>query len=224
MKPTTVIFGALSIVPLLRKMKRIEGNASPEELVGIAMESPAIRPQQVISEFVELVKLVKEQRCKCLLEIGTYRGGTLFVFSQVAEADATVISVDFSMTFLGNFYRAGQGPFFRQFVRKGQTLFLMRKDSHKPATLEGIKRILNGKELDFLFIDGDHSLAGVRQDFEMYAPLVRKGGLIAFHDITPCEPPKEVYKFWDEIKGSHNSKEFIHQTGKGAKGIGVLSV
>jgi hypothetical protein len=36
-----------------------------------------------------------------------------------------------------------------------------------------------------LFIDGDHTYEGVRRDFEMYSPLVRKGGIIAFHDIYP---------------------------------------
>ena len=34
--------------------------------------------------------------------------------------------------------------------------------------------------LDLLFIDGDHSYEGVRQDYKMYSKLVRDGGLIAF--------------------------------------------
>jgi predicted O-methyltransferase YrrM len=37
--------------------------------------------------------------------------------------------------------------------------------------------------VDLIFIDGDHSYEGVKQDFEIYAPLVRSDGLIAFHDI-----------------------------------------
>ena len=77
-------------------------------------------------------------------------------------------------------------------------------------------------QLDFLFIDGDHSYEGVRSDFEMYAPLVRSGGLIAFHDITPSKGSRHVYRFWDEIKVSYTHKEFIHRTGEGAMGIGVL--
>ena len=81
MKPTTVMLGALSIVSLLRKIKRMPECATPEELVETAMRCPAIRPQQSASEFVELARLVKDRQCKYLLEIGTYRGGTLFVFS-----------------------------------------------------------------------------------------------------------------------------------------------
>jgi predicted O-methyltransferase YrrM len=144
------------------------------------------------------------------------------VFSQLAAADAAVISVDFSLTFLGNFYRFAQKPLFRRFIRREQSLFLLRKDSHKPETLAGIHEILQEHKLDFLFIDGDHSYEGVKMDFAMYSPLVRSGGLVAFHDITPCGLPKEVFKFWDEIKGNYIHQEFIHQTGKGPKGIGVL--
>lgn len=195
---------------------------SSAELVEIAMGCPAIRPQQSACEFVELAELVKEQQCRYLLEIGTYRGGTLFVFSQLSAPNAIVISVDCSMTFFGNVYRTGQGPLFRRFIRKGQSLFLLRKNSHKLQTLAQIQDILRGNELDFLFIDGDHSYEGVRKDFEMYSPLVRAGGVVAFHDIAPCGPPKEVFKLWEEIKGSRVHKEVIYHRGDGAMGIGVV--
>lgn len=37
-------------------------------------------------------------------------------------------------------------------------------------------------QIDFLFIDGDHSVEGCRSDFEMYSPKISSGGFIAFHD------------------------------------------
>jgi len=52
---------------------------------------------------------------------------------------------------------------------------------------------LNGEPLDFLFIDGDHTYEGVKRDFEMYSPLVRNGGIIAFHDIVK-HPPETVVR------------------------------
>jgi len=36
--------------------------------------------------------------------------------------------------------------------------------------------------LDFVYIDGDHSYAGIRADLEAWFPLVREGGIIAGHD------------------------------------------
>ncbi len=37
--------------------------------------------------------------------------------------------------------------------------------------------------INFLFIDGDHSIAGCTSDFEMYSPKIVPGGFIAFHDF-----------------------------------------
>jgi predicted O-methyltransferase YrrM len=36
--------------------------------------------------------------------------------------------------------------------------------------------------LDFLLIDGDHSEAGVRRDWEEWSPFVQPGGVAVFHD------------------------------------------
>ena len=60
---------------------------------------------------------------------------------------------------------------------------------------------MNGNKLDFLFIDGDHSYNGVKLDFEMYAPMVRENGLIAFHDIAGRWDG--VREFWTEIKQTY---------------------
>lgn len=37
--------------------------------------------------------------------------------------------------------------------------------------------------IDFLFIDGDHSIAGTKSDFELFAPKIVPGGYLAFHDF-----------------------------------------
>jgi hypothetical protein len=43
-------------------------------------------------------------------------------------------------------------------------------------------------KINFLFIDGDHSIEGASYDFENYSPKVVKGGLIAFHDYDANRP------------------------------------
>jgi predicted O-methyltransferase YrrM len=37
----------------------------------------------------------------------------------------------------------------------------------------------------FIFIDGDHSYKGVRQDIIDYFPLLAPGGIMVFHDYLP---------------------------------------
>jgi predicted O-methyltransferase YrrM len=115
-------------------------------------------------------------------------------------------------------------PIYRSLVLPGQKLSLIRKDSHDLKTLKIVKEILGGKKLDFLFIDGDHTYKGVKMDFEMYSPLVRKGGIIAFHDIVPHPPESgcEVSKFFNEIKYSYRFHEIVKDWNQRWAGIGVI--
>ena len=44
--------------------------------------------------------------------------------------------------------------------------------------------------IDFIFIDGDHSLKGIEQDWADWAPKVKKGGYVALHDTSvPAHNP-----------------------------------
>ncbi|HTW62008.1 MAG TPA: class I SAM-dependent methyltransferase [Terracidiphilus sp.] len=224
MKLSVALRDGLSIPALVKKAATLDGSATPGELVEITANYPAIAMQQISSEFLQLADLVKSQACERFLEIGTYRGGTLFVFSQLSRTNATIISVDYPTTRFGRALRAGQNAFLPKLVRRGQSLALLREDSHSFKTLARVREILRGETLDFLFIDGDHSYSGVRSDFEMYAPLVRSGGLIAFHDVAKADSQEEVHRLWNEIKPNYRHAEFVHRTGRGAMGIGVLWV
>lgn len=54
---------------------------------------------------------------------------------------------------------------------------------------------------DFLFIDAGHTYNDVYQDFRSFSPLVRSGGIIAFHDALrlPSYPHHEVWRFVGEL-------------------------
>lgn len=39
-----------------------------------------------------------------------------------------------------------------------------------------------GVQIDFLFVDGDHSYEGCRSDIESWSPFLRRGSWVAFHD------------------------------------------
>jgi predicted O-methyltransferase YrrM len=76
--------------------------------------------------------------------------------------------------------------------------------SANSETMASVKGTLGDSKVDFLMIDGDHSRTGVGTDFELYSPLVKSGGLIAFHDILPHpkETGCEVDQFWTALKGT----------------------
>ena len=55
------------------------------------------------------------------------------------------------------------------------------------------------EKIDFLFIDGDHSIKGCQEDYDLYAHKIAKGGYIAFHDYHPGRPDLGPTYVIDEI-------------------------
>jgi len=149
------------------------------------------------------------------------------LFSNVAHEEATLISVDLSQTI-------EKRILFRYIKKEKQKIYLIQGDSHSIETLRKIEVILRDNSVDFLFIDGDHSYEEVKKDFEMYSPLVRKGGIIAFHDIIPDHYTRygiktdsragEIYKFWNELKEKYEHLELVKDRNQDGYGIGVLFV
>jgi predicted O-methyltransferase YrrM len=182
---------------------------------------------QVRSEILELTSLFAERRPKTVVEIGTAHGGTLFLWCRLAPPDATIVSLDLPGGIHGGGYPYWKSFIYRRFPIGSQRLHLLRGDSHKPEMFARLKSILPGDgKVDFLFIDGDHTYEGVKQDFEMYSGLVRPGGLIVFHDI--CKHPDrvkcDVDRFWQEVKNERRAREFVHDINQGTCGIGVIEV
>lgn len=202
--------------------------ANLDDLVDFCLNGSGglIKPSQVREEILGLLEILKEKKPKVAIEIGTANGGTLFLFCRVAYKDATIVSIDLPGGRFGGGYSWWRIPMYKAFKLPEQELHLIRADSHSQETLAKVKSILDGKKADFLFIDGDHSYEGVKQDFEMYSPLVKDGGIVAFHDIVvvhPVETGCEVNRLWDEIKqGGHEYIEIVDDWNQGMCGIGLL--
>jgi len=181
---------------------------------------------QIESELQTLLNILQKSKIRFMLEIGTAQGGTLFLFTQILSPDTTIISLDLPEGQFGGGYKSFKIPFYMNFAEKNQQIHLLRSNSHLPSSLSKVKSILLRQKLDFLFIDGDHTYNGVKQDYLMYAPLVCKGGLVAFHDICK-HPPSwgcEVDKFWNEIKTNHSHQEIIDNPHQNRAGIGILYI
>jgi predicted O-methyltransferase YrrM len=56
------------------------------------------------------------------------------------------------------------------------------------ARSQDVGRRWAGGEVDFVFIDGDHSTQGCREDWDVWSPHVRVGGAVAFHDARLEQP------------------------------------
>lgn len=164
-------------------------------------------------ELADAVRLVADLHPSVVVEIGCDTGGTLFAWRQVCD---TV----YGITLGDNSYATGgQGM---TLVDHGATVHI--GDSHDPDTLQWLTRELAGCPIDALVIDGDHTVAGVRQDLAMYGPLVRPGGVVLLHDIDSVGDPRaEVWKLWPELAGRFHTAE-IRSAQPPSVGWGVILV
>ena len=184
---------------------------------------------QFQSEFKEFADFVKQHNPKIIVEIGTKKGGSFFIWARYLRPKH-LISIDLPGGIHGGGFVKQKIPFMKYFLAdlKDSSISIILGDSHSAVTLEKLQTILNGNEIDFLFIDGDHTYQGVKSDFEMYKNLVKKGGLIAFHDIVESEYHHKldcyVDVLWNEIKKNYNHVEFIQNKNQHKYGIGVIKV
>lgn len=182
-------------------------------------------PWQFKDELLQLAQLIENERPKYILEIGTAGGGTLLMASMLADPNATIISVDLPLGLYGGGYPDWKTPIYYDIKRKDQKISLIRDDSHTKETFDKVSNILNGNQLHYLFIDGDHTYEGVKSDFEMYGKLVKSNGIIAFHDIVSDKsknPNHFVSEFWNEIKGQYEHFEFVRSWDQSKLGLGAL--
>jgi predicted O-methyltransferase YrrM len=185
-----------------------------------------IYSEQKPMELAQLLVLVSQLRPAVVCEIGTAAGGNLLLFGRCADSAALIISID-----LG--YSPSQLSAYPHLAQAGQRMVCLCADSHDPRTVARVNRLLGSRPIDFLFIDGDHSLQGVRRDYEFFAPLVRPGGLVALHDIVPDSRLRtgipsganvgEVPLFWAELKAkSGDWQEIVDDPEQDGYGIGVV--
>jgi len=186
----------------------------------------AIRPMQVPGELCALIEMVAGRKPKVVVEIGTARGGTLSLLCRYAASDAVIISVDLPYGRNGGGYPRWKEKMYRRFAQKDQTLHLLRADSHDPATLEEVRALLPDLQVEFLLIDADHSYDGVKTDYDLYAPLVIEGGVIAIHDAleNTSDPSIDVNRFWDQLAKSKTLQTdmIVQDPTQGSYGFGLV--
>lgn len=186
----------------------------------LAQKSKASQDWFELWKLLELVWLIQPHN---IVEIGVDRGYSLLAWRQAFgynEDLDILIGVDTT--------RDNLGP---EVIALGLQDNIIQGDSHNLDIKQQVVDRLGDELIDFLFIDGDHSYEGAMTDFELYASLVRPGGIIAFHDIQrdPARVPHhagvDCRRVFDELKKRHASIEIWNGTaGDNGPGIGVLFV
>lgn len=202
-----------------------------------------VRALQHRAELSAFCEYLADREPQTVLELGTFLGGTLYVWARALDTTAQVVTVDRPVwTDLVHEGRRTLYPTFAEDV----AIDLVFGDSHAPGTTEAVGAALQD-EVDVLFVDGDHTYEGVREDFRTYRQLLADDGVVAFHDIrrhardrterrerlasVPAlepalvavgEPDWGVSEFWTELTEAYDTREFLAHPEQLGMGIGVV--
>ena len=172
---------------------------------------------------IELNWMIREldyYKCSSILEIGSREGGAFFCLGATLEKVITMVSVDLEngpWGYDGSSKKLGKVCGVLKNMQKN--INLIKGNSRAEETILRVNKIKPIEGFSFIFIDGDHSYEGVRDDWKNYRSMLKRNGLIAFHDISPKNPNKKVQvpAFWEYLKSNFITKELIQEWG-----IGIL--
>lgn len=145
------------------------------------------------------------------VEIGTYCGkSTVFLGAAAEPTGALVVTVDHhrgseehqpGWEYHDTSLVDAHSGLFDTAARFRQTIF----DAELEGTVLGLlapstaaARVW-GREVDFVFIDGGHSMEAAQNDYDGWSRWVRPGGALLIHDVFPDpkdggRPPYEIYR------------------------------
>lgn len=173
------------------------------------------------AEIVPFLNWVAQSPIHHVLEIGTGAGGLALLLGHIASG--LVISVDLPSRYPhGMFTRRkchernqillARNPRFVGILGDSTGLLPERQIGHpRRPVVDRVRRVLGKDRVDLLFIDGDHRDASVVADYTLYAPFVKPGGVIAFHDISVPTVANGVPRVWNNLKHARHSPpvEFV---------------
>lgn len=114
----------------------------------------------------------REQKPVEILEIGTFEGRTAFwLLDNIPNAKVTVIDPDVGSNFRHNF---------TEWTKDNDTSRFNWKCGYSYPCM--LAEFAEGKQYDFIYIDGDHNSCGVLEDAVLAWRLLKIGGILLFDD------------------------------------------
>jgi predicted O-methyltransferase YrrM len=116
------------------------------------------------------------------VEIGSYLGASTLMIAKGLKNSSKLICID---TWKNDAMSEGNWDSFNLF--KKNTLSVKNKlELIRSSSIKAVNYLIED-EIDFLFIDGDHSYDAVKSDFDIWFPKLKGGGLIIMHDCGWAE-------------------------------------
>lgn len=138
--------------------------------------------------------LLKAERHQCL-EIGLgFFGSTHFLWRQLFDK---VVTIEKNFERVREFGRNMKKHHGEWVLDDKRSQFFVGYSNDEKVIADVYSKV---KNVDMLFIDGNHSYESVLCDFLLYYPLVKPGGVVAFHDTALSEDNVGVPQLIAEIQ------------------------
>lgn len=162
-----------------------------------------------------LWSLFQRARPAVICEVGTSQGGSLAGWCQLATWPCTIIAIDRDLNdcrprpgepvhpsiYSGPLAYTSQKGGACSLVKPHQIFYGIQGWSYEPATVDALKHVLKGRQIDFLFHDASHSAVLFEKDWNLYWPLIADGGIFAMHDIQPAvHPDCNKSEYYEKVK------------------------
>jgi hypothetical protein len=156
-----------------------------------------------------------------IVEIGSFQGRSAVSMGYaIRGTKKRIYAIDTFQGNVGDFQVSKKGQYVEGFLGNVSRndlwpwIFPLRGLSHEVGRRWGTP-------IDFIFIDGSHAYEDVKLDYELFAPFVKTGGLIAFHDVVESWPGP--LRLWNEIKGDLSHTGNVHSLYWGRKKTLILA-
>lgn len=178
----------------------------------------------IIQQKSEILWALSEARkhlgkAEIIVELGCAGGGSLCMWSQILRYTGLLIGIS------PNDNWQEQQTKVRQITDK--RAFLIDGLSEDHDTMDRLKGLLDGRKIDFLFIDTTHTYRQSEREFNLYESLVSPSGIIGFHDIAQFGLAEQLGEcctgdYWNHLKYGYDYVEKHDKVGGINFGIGLL--
>ena len=179
----------------------VQGPDRTEAQPLIAQTTEQANGMMHVRDYAALAAVLLHGRPRRIFEIGTYLGVTADFFLQLLP-ECEVLSIAYANRSWNPFSkRYNNSELSRKKVgsRVGkERVSRFRQlygDSHE---LEAGRVVSEFGVFDLVFIDGDHSGDGVRQDTELAANIINDSGIICWHDANPKHAYQQVRVYLED--------------------------
>lgn len=147
-----------------------------EDLTGLFFRSPLTRGilRQDIDEAALLFKSISAIPHAKGVEIGRFYGGSTVLLTTAIGSQGKLYSIDIAPKF-----------------NDQELIAVLKKlgfQDRVKLIIDDANKIDIDEELDFAFIDGDHSYEGARLDHNKWGRKLKPGGLLIHHDMANSRP------------------------------------